>query len=123
MHKKQTLKVLVLGCNPSKKGGKSQTLKKLDKWLDFLDLKYVSFCNVSHTYGPVNVKDIDHEYVRSIVGSYKKILTLGVTSSRVLSVMGIQHFGLPHPSGCNRNLNDKSYETQKLINCKKYLSL
>lgn len=115
------MKVLVLGLNPSRRLGKSPTLKVLYKWLDVLDLETVSFCNIFHGYDKFSLKDIEHAYVREISKSYGKIITLGAKTGHVLDLMGICHFNLPHPSGLNRQLNNLKFVEDRLEACKTYL--
>lgn len=116
--------MLVLGLSPSKRlGKKSPTIRKLYDWLDVLGLDIVSFSNISSLMGSsaINVKDIDYKYVKEISKHYEKIITLGITSDRILNIMGIDHFSLPHPSGLNRQLNDSDFATNALKKCKDYL--
>lgn len=47
------------------------------------------------------------------------IIALGNNASKRLGCM--PHFKLPHPSGRNRQINDKAYIINKLDECKKYL--
>lgn len=115
------MKVLVLGRNPSKRGGSSPTIRRLKSWMDALELDFVSFDNVSHRFGSINLKDIDHKHVREICRGYDKILTLGTAASTALDIMAIDHFSLPHPSGLNRQLNQRSFIQQKLDSCWDYI--
>lgn len=121
MKKKPRLKVLILGSNPSRKGGSCPSMRKLKDWLDVLNLDIVSFCNVSHKHGPVSLKDVDHVYVRKICTGYDKIVTLGTTANYALVLMGIPHGCLPHPSGLNRQLNQSGFIEQKIEKCLEYL--
>lgn len=115
------MKVLILGSNPSKKGGHSPSIGKLKLWLDVLGLNIVSFCNVANTYGPVNLKDIKHDYLREICPRYDKIITLGKTANYAMVLMGFSHYSLPHPSGLNRQLNNSEFLNEKLKECRDYL--
>jgi uracil-DNA glycosylase len=47
------------------------------------------------------------------------IVALGNNASKALGK--IPHFKLPHPSGRNRQINDKSYIEARLAECKKYI--
>lgn len=53
---------------------------------------------------------------------FHKIVALGQVASNALTRSGIPHFKLPHPSGRNRQLNDKAFISQKLEECKKWIS-
>ena len=119
MPKGYVLKVLVLGQNPSKRGGTSKSLMRLAEWIEFLELKQFSFANVYDAY-KVETASADpalNDYVRS----YDRVIALGQTASRTLSAMGVSHFRMPHPSGLNRQLNDQKFVHEKLEACKNYL--
>lgn len=114
--------MLVLGMNPSKKGGnKSPTIKNLYKWLDELKLKTVSFSNIYNGFGKFSKQQIDKDHLNEICPQYDKILALGQTVGDVLVSLGIGHFRLPHPSGLNRQLNDRVFVRQTLNQCNEYL--
>lgn len=117
------MRVLVLGLNPSGKGGMtSHTIKILYGWMDRIGIDRFSFCNIYPKPGKFQLKDIKKEYIREIVPNYDKVLALGVRVSDVLELMGIDHFQLPHPSGLNRQLNDKKLVHNRLTLCKNYLN-
>jgi hypothetical protein len=115
------MRVLILGSNPSTKGGTCPTIRKLKTWLDALDLNIVSFCNVANSHGPISLKDVKREYIHEISQGYDKIITLGATAGYALSLMGIRHYSLPHPSGLNRKLNQPGFIEQELSKCREYL--
>jgi len=115
------LKILFLGLNPSRRLGKSPSLKTLNIWIDELKIQYYSFDNIYPGYNSFSLKDIKKEYLREIVFSYDKVLALGSKVSDILDLMGINHFKLPHPSGLNRQLNNKTYIYSTLRSCKNYL--
>lgn len=54
--------------------------------------------------------------------NFHPVIALGEEASRALTKSNIKHFKLPHPSGRNRILNDKSFVMKKLIECKKWLT-
>lgn len=112
------MKVLVIGLNPSKKGGTSSSLRKLYSWMDILGLTYVSFINLYEDY-EINYKNKKVKYIQEISNEYDRILCLGSEVSKQLKLLN--HFKLPHPSGLNRQLNNPKYVTQKLKECRKYL--
>jgi uracil-DNA glycosylase len=43
-----------------------------------------------------------------------RIVALGKTAARALTLLGIPFCEMPHPSGCNRKLNDPAYVQQKI---------
>lgn len=47
------------------------------------------------------------------------IVALGNNASKALK--DIPHFKLPHPSGLNRQINDKEFVALKLAECKSYI--
>lgn len=49
------------------------------------------------------------------------VVALGNNASRTLNKYCIVHFKLPHPSGRNRQINDKAFIEQKLKECKEWL--
>lgn len=51
-----------------------------------------------------------------------KFVALGNEASKSLKQLMIRHFKLPHPSGRNRQVNNKKLIDKKLKECKKWLS-
>jgi hypothetical protein len=47
------------------------------------------------------------------------VVALGNKASKALR--DIPHFKLPHPSGLNRQINDKNYINYQLLACKRYI--
>jgi uracil-DNA glycosylase len=43
-----------------------------------------------------------------------KIVALGKTASIALTLLGLKFYEMPHPSGCNRKLNNKEYVAEKI---------
>lgn len=43
-----------------------------------------------------------------------RIVALGKTAMRALSLLGVDFYEMPHPSGRNRLLNDKEYAARKI---------
>lgn len=103
------MNVLVIGEEPSKKTKNNPTLRKLKEWLDYLNIKIVSFTNVSNP-----------EWVDS-AKLHIKIVALGNMASQELVKHQIIHFKLPHPSPRNRQLNDHIFVKRQLDECKAYL--
>lgn len=42
------------------------------------------------------------------------VIALGKTAATALTLLGLSFYEMPHPSGRNRLLNDKTYESQKV---------
>lgn len=66
------------------------------------------------------------EYLNKIHTLYHeagfKIVALGGKASNRLSCWDIPHFECDHPSGLNRNLNNKAYVDDMLKRCKEWLN-
>lgn len=50
-----------------------------------------------------------------------KIVALGNAAAEALERCGASYFKLPHPSGLNRQLNDKDFLKKRLLQCKEWL--
>ena len=113
------MKLLIVGQNPSM-GTTGKSLRNLYKWID---TPIFSFTNVSihKSKKPLKKSEYQLERLCTECQNYDKIITLGNTANEALSLLGIQHFQLPHPSGLNRKLNNKEYLTKVLSECQKYL--
>ena len=79
----------------------------LEEWIKEWDIGCTSFINLSGD------PDWDGRYpddrYLEIIRSYDKVIALGVGVSRHLNRAGIDHIKYEHPSGLNRNMNDKEY--------------
>lgn len=114
------MRVLVVGLNPSKQLKNSPTVKTLNKWLDELDLKMVSFINLYEGW-EIDQGDNQRDRIKSMASQFDKVIALGTVVSSSLDLVAVRHFKLPHPSGLNRQLNDQNYVHQQLEACKNYL--
>lgn len=119
MSTKDSLRVLVVGQNPSKRGGTSKSLMRLAEWINVLELKQFSFTNIYDSY-EVETASVDPT-LDQFVRSYDRVIALGQVASNTLRSMGVSHFDLPHPSGLNRKLNDEKFVHEKLQACKNYV--
>ena len=109
-----------MGLNPSRKHGKSPTLKNLFSWLDRLNLGTVSFTNLFQSYTPTPESN-EILYIAEISKDYDKVLALGGSVSSALHGVAVDHFKLPHPSGLNRQINDSRFVDEQIVACKNYL--
>ena len=111
-------KVIIVGQNPSAVE-KSGTFKKLDQWTAEWKLNSgYDFMNCSDEVGQKYTIDYDSLKVTS---KYDKVIALGNVASNSLKKLNIDHFKMPHPSGLNRQLNDKEFEKKKIKECYNYL--
>ncbi len=81
-------------------------------------LKWISNLNVPYLL--INSTDYDfHLLTNLFLNLDAPIVALGNNASKRLSKA--PHFKLPHPSGRNRQINDKIFISNKLKECKKYI--
>lgn len=99
------------GANPFKGAACESRLKA---WISQLTTTY-------KMYNSDSFVDISSVTMAHLLHNYK-IVALGNNASKRLAKYNIPHFKLPHPSGRNRQINDKSYIEAKLTECKKYIS-
>lgn len=68
----------------------------------------------------INRTDEDFEYYREQARIHSwKVIALGVNASKALK--GVGHFIMPHPSGLNRQINNKHFIDKRIAACRKYL--
>lgn len=89
--------------------------------MDTIGVRHWSFVNCISIPGPYSFNDVDFEHLTRSVSGYDKVVALGAFPSRALKMIGVNHHVLPHPSGLNRNLNDKDYEAAQVNMCKEYI--
>lgn len=82
--------------------------KTVREWIAHIGIteNNVSFCNL---------KDL------KMIQDYLKVVACGNFVSRELTKMDIPHFRMGHPSGLNRQWNDKVYKDLKLQQLKEYI--
>jgi uracil-DNA glycosylase len=137
-------RILFLGSNPSERSGSlmpfwhdTKSTNKLIDWIALIvgeedkleDLYEPAFANVADfsTPGnrPLKISEIRATQIQLEVKllNYKpdKIIALGKTAQKALTLLGVQHFAMPHPSGLNRQLNDANYIAEKIKALKSYL--
>lgn len=114
------MRVLIVGLNPSRKGGSSRSLTTLYSWMDILGLNIVSFTNLYEGY-EINKNASQIDAIREYSKQYDKIIALGEVVFNSLLSMDIYCVKLPHPSGLNRKLNDQNFVHEQLVSCKNSL--
>ena len=133
-------KILFVGSNPSQKAGKTvafwhdaRSTKILNKWTSRLDgsqIESISFANVSNAVTPGNRPLTSSEIqvasprLKADIDKMQptKIIALGKTAEKALTLLGLQFYAMPHPSGLNRLLNDPAYVEEKINGLKNYIN-
>jgi uracil-DNA glycosylase len=125
---------LLVGSNPSQKSATCDAFstdtksgRLLREWVSNIDATFV-FENVA----PLKTKDnrpLSREEKAHAMASLRvriaqidpdRVVALGKTASQVLKKAGLSCFEMEHPSGLNRNLNQKDYVAKKLADLKIY---
>ena len=89
-------------------GNGGSSLKTLNKWIE---KEHYSFTNVCITRGKV-IPDLSR--LCTELRNYDRIVALGNVASNALNKIGLKHFKMPHPSGLNRQLNNKEFMNDRL---------
>tara|TARA_B100000287_G_scaffold215852_1_gene203601 strand:- start:1126 stop:1500 length:375 start_codon:yes stop_codon:yes gene_type:complete len=117
--------IIVIGQNPGlgKKALKTNTGGRLEEWMSTISPnRNYSFTNAYLYPGKVIKKNIDYDLLKKTTKEYSKVIALGNIASEALTKIKVDHFKLPHPSGLNRQLNDKTYVSKVLKDCNKYVT-
>lgn len=118
--------LLILGQNPSPKDpngiltDKSQSGRRLIEWLKVLnpnDRYDIVLQNVSDGLGGayIPLKNVNIQNIMMLHDNSDVCIALGHVATRVLSKFTADFITLPHPSGLNRQLNDKKELDLKLV--------
>lgn len=78
----------------------TKSYKTLLEWIGILDIS-INRCVMNNAY------TADGREVTFYLADQDKILALGSNAAKRLDKMNKKYFKLPHPSGLNRQLNDK----------------
>lgn len=114
--------ILFVGDKPSKKmkpdaqpfeGAACE--KRLMEWIKFLNVDDYKFMNSYNWFMNETTYGGGFRY-------FNTFIALGNEASKILTKDGISHFKLPHPSGRNRQVNDKELIAKKLAECKAWLN-
>jgi hypothetical protein len=68
----------------------------------------------------INQASVDWAWFVAAVARGHKLVALGNNASNRISRY-IEHFKLPHPSGKNRQINNKTFIRNKLMRCREWL--
>jgi hypothetical protein len=114
------VKVVFVGDEPSKTNVHNdiafvgaKCFQRLTEWINYLSPDYY-ICLNSHT-------DYDMVKIMSLYEQGFKVIALGAKASERLLEHGVSNFKLPHPSGLNRQLNDKKVVEGHLDACLSWL--
>lgn len=135
------MKILFVGVNPSRSARTRSAFcrstpsgRMLMSWIHRLGLP-----EGSTTYSMCNLYDVPTDSNRSLTTreireslpalkqkiedvAPDKIVALGRVPSRALTLLGLPHICMPHPSGLNRQLNDPLFIEQKLYELRQFLT-
>ncbi len=136
------IRVLIVGSNPSQKSGSveafwhdTKSRKTIQKWqvaLGDVMLEQIDYMNVSNKVTPNNrplktseikaaLPTFEH-HIQPYVALNFHIVSVGKTADKALTLLGITHYAMPHPSGLNRQLNDSKFVEEKIKGLQNYLS-
>src|SRR5580658_146129 len=98
--------------------------KRLKEWIFYLaDYTEEMFNNCKATpwhFTNMNLSP-PNALIECFISKNWPIIALGNNASKALIKSKVLHFKLPHPSGRNRQINDKAFIEQKLKECKEWL--
>lgn len=122
------MKVLFVGQTPLKDGAEAfsntSSGKRLNAWIEYLGVDDAVLMNAFPGGGKVTLNAADKSAIMiSILEDLPdRVIALGSYAHQVLNILNIDHFHLPHPSGRNRKLNDKTWVHAQLGMCRSWLS-
>jgi uracil-DNA glycosylase len=122
-HGRQVRRVIFVGSNPAINANTTQPFQSsrsgliLRAWVAQMGLRFedCGLANTSDTPTPHNRPLSRRELVEGIpalrekVQGYDIVVALGTTADAALTLAGIAHETLPHPSGLNRKCNNKGW--------------
>jgi uracil-DNA glycosylase len=138
-----TLKILFIGSNPSQRSksvvafwNDTKSNKVLSSWTSKLyddpnfSIESLHYLNVSNSPTPGNRPLKASEIKENLPGLRSrieevcpdKIVVLGKTAEKALTLLGFNFYAMPHPSGLNRQLNDPKFVEEKINGLRVYLS-
>lgn len=109
---------IIVGQNP----GSGRSIKTLHQWTNQIGLESFEFTNATHIKGDVKLSDANIEDLKEKCQGHDKVVALGQYASCALRKAGVEHFQMPHPSGLNRQLNNKDFVEMKLNEFKNYIN-
>jgi uracil-DNA glycosylase len=130
------MRVILIGSNPSEKSPdnspfhpSTRSRMTVDAWFSDLDID-IRFENVCQETRPGNrrirVSEIKENLksLRDRIDSYGecKVVALGRTAEKALTMLSIKHMLVPHPSGANRFWNDKAASRDMIARLRAYVT-
>lgn len=129
-------RVTIVGSNPSQKSPdnsafhpSTKSRQFVDKWFEghnCIDIEYMNLINKKTD----NNKQLTKSQIRVELEQIKKrfsfcdnIVACGKVASMGLTMAGIEHFEMPHPSGLNHFWNDKDAAEKKIKEMKEWLGI
>lgn len=115
--------VLIFGDEPSKRTDPNIPFKgagcekRLHSWIEELSIIDYILLNTHDLPG----NNVSMLWLALATLENYPIIALGVKASSRLKKLGYDSFRLPHPSGLNRQNNDKEFIAEKLLQCKRWL--
>ena len=136
------MKILFIGSNPSSAAkpqnpfcASTKSGRLLNNWLLSsgqypLSTNSVAYANIvdysTEDNRPLSIGEIKSSLnlLQTKIYTVKpdKIVTLGKSAEKALTLLRLDFYPMPHPSGLNRQLNDSEYVEEKLNGLKVYLS-
>lgn len=133
------MNIVFIGSNPSQKSSSimpfwsdARSSKTLKSWVAQLNLAKDScffYMNVVNQPTPNNrslrtseikgALPLLEQHIKNIQAD--KIVTFGKSAGLALTLLRLQHYTMPHPSGLNRQLNNKNFIAEKIKGLQEYL--
>ena len=120
--------ILFVGSNPSNAStvdiafhASTKSSKILTEWCKDIEgaKMHVNVCDVK-TEGnkPLTQAQIDENLLllkfKVTVANADRVVALGKAAAKALTLLGVEQYEMPHPSGRNRKLNDKAWVAEKV---------
>jgi uracil-DNA glycosylase len=125
------LMLLIVGHSPSKQDpdgvlDNCQSGRRLNEWLEaigasrFYEIEKVNAFTLEEAQNLPSSRKAARR-LRKRIKTADAVIALGKGASTVVSLVRGDYISLPHPSGLNRQLNDKTFVLQKLWDAKEEL--
>ena len=127
--------VIFVGSNPSNAStteepfhGSTRSSKILAEWTKNINVekRYVNVANQktenNRALTSAEIKAELPRLAQNLVGA-DKIVALGKTAAKALTLLRVQFYELPHPSGLNRLLNNPRYVEEKIKGLQDYVAI